>query len=197
MSTIAGRVETKGDVSRVVVAADSRGTMESDIWPGVDQKIWSARGNGWSVGVGMAGSSDLTEICRFAAPAVLEEKRSKRFWNSSREAAYEACLAMKSVFGTFGAETMTNDGSLPSYDTNGLIAVDVDGYVSLWMFWSSLVPDRVDDFFAVGSGSSYAMGAMASGASPVDAIRVSERFDTSTHSPVATFEVDGKPAPRD
>ena len=60
-----------------------------------------------------------------------------------------------------------------------------DGAKNLFVLNSELYPIPIDtDFFSVGSGSDYAMGAMAMGASAADAIRVASQFDCHTNDKV-------------
>jgi ATP-dependent protease HslVU (ClpYQ) peptidase subunit len=44
-----------------------------------------------------------------------------------------------------------------------------------------------DEFYAIGSGGPYAMGAMAMGATPEEAVAIASRFDPGTGGDVETF----------
>lgn len=46
-----------------------------------------------------------------------------------------------------------------------------------------------DDFYAIGSGGPYAMGAMAMGATPAEAVAIAARFDPGTGGAIETFEL--------
>lgn len=46
-----------------------------------------------------------------------------------------------------------------------------------------------DEFFAIGSGGPYAMGAMAMGATPEEAVAIASRFDPSTGGEVEVMQL--------
>lgn len=46
-----------------------------------------------------------------------------------------------------------------------------------------------DTFYAIGSGGPYAMGAMAMGATPTEAVAIAARFDPGTGGAIETFEL--------
>lgn len=53
-----------------------------------------------------------------------------------------------------------------------------------------------DEFIALGSGGNYAMGAMACGMSPLEAVRIAARFDAATSEPVESWKVEPAKKPR-
>lgn len=58
----------------------------------------------------------------------------------------------------------------------------------IYMYDGGPTPFKVDDrIWAVGSGSAAAMGAMAAGATPQEAIRIAAKYDEGTGGPVRTF----------
>lgn len=52
-----------------------------------------------------------------------------------------------------------------------------------------MIPYRVSNTFAIGSGCKYAMAAMACGKTPVEAVKVAAKFDVFTSGPVRTMAV--------
>lgn len=66
-----------------------------------------------------------------------------------------------------------------------------EGEIRYWGAEMVAVPIE-NEYFAVGSGSGYALGAMAMGASLKDAIKVAARFDEATGSEVQTMSLRGK-----
>jgi hypothetical protein len=70
--------------------------------------------------------------------------------------------------------------SLPESDGSTLLVVDENGKV-YWLTWPYLRPIPIEEpFIAIGSGSAYAMGAMAAGASAERAIAIAVEFDPNT-----------------
>lgn len=56
------------------------------------------------------------------------------------------------------------------------LVLDPDGIIAIWE--KSLAPIlMLDDYYAIGSGSDYARGAMEAGASPQEAIEIAMRLD--------------------
>lgn len=57
-----------------------------------------------------------------------------------------------------------------------------------------------DEFFAIGSGGAYAIGAMAMGATPEEAVAIAAKFDPGTGGEVEAFELkasrNGRTAPK-
>jgi ATP-dependent protease HslVU (ClpYQ) peptidase subunit len=66
------------------------------------------------------------------------------------------------------------------------LELSADGRLTYWGAEMVGIPIE-DDFYAIGSGASYALGAMAMRASPKHAIEVAARFDCSTGSDVQTL----------
>lgn len=63
------------------------------------------------------------------------------------------------------------------------LLVDPDGRV--WLIDGELTPTPVEgDFFAVGSGGTYALGALEAGADPVRAVEIAAKYDSSTSAPI-------------
>lgn len=71
------------------------------------------------------------------------------------------------------------------------LELSADGRLTYWA--SQLVAMAIeDDFYAIGSGASLALGAMAMGASPKRAISVAALYDSGTGSDVQTLTLAGK-----
>lgn len=63
----------------------------------------------------------------------------------------------------------------------------------IWIYESSIIPVRIEnDFFAIGTGSGYAMGAMHLGKSPKEAVEIAALYDPSTRGPVESLTLGGK-----
>ena len=63
------------------------------------------------------------------------------------------------------------------------ILVKPDG--TAWLFTNSAVPEKIeDDFVAIGSGHGVATGAMAFGATAIEAVECAAKYDSSTGLPV-------------
>lgn len=52
-----------------------------------------------------------------------------------------------------------------------------------------MIPYAVGKVFAIGSGSRYAMAAMACGKTPAEAVKIAAKFDPFTGGPVRTLKV--------
>lgn len=78
-------------------------------------------------------------------------------------------------------------------ETADFLALELspDGRLTYW--GTEMVGIAIeDDFYAIGSGAAFALGAMAMRASPKHAIEVAARYDSSTGSDVQTLTL-GKP----
>lgn len=63
------------------------------------------------------------------------------------------------------------------------ILVKPDG--TAWLIDRCVSPEQIDDdFVAIGSGGGYATGAMAMGASAIEAVEIAAKYDSSTGLPV-------------
>ena len=70
----------------------------------------------------------------------------------------------------FGALVLTRDGTIYEYG-NKLMKMEI-----------------FEDFYAIGSGSDIAIGAMSVGADPKQAVKIAAKFDVYTGEPVKTFK---------
>ena len=58
----------------------------------------------------------------------------------------------------------------------------------IWVNESTIIPTHIQqDFFAIGSGSSYAIAAMHLGKSPKEAVEIAALFDPSTRGPITVM----------
>lgn len=81
----------------------------------------------------------------------------------------------------------------PKFAENSFEALELSANGSLTYWASQLVAMAVeDDFYAIGSGASLALGAMAMGASPKRAIAVAAQYDSGTGPDVQTLTLAGK-----
>lgn len=63
------------------------------------------------------------------------------------------------------------------------IHIRLDGTV--WLIHHDLDPDKLEEeYYAIGSGGAYALGAMAKGATAVQAAKIAARFDSGTSEPI-------------
>ena len=55
----------------------------------------------------------------------------------------------------------------------------------IWIYESTIIPARIkNDFWAIGTGSGYAIAAMHLGLSPSEAVKIACLYDTSSHEPI-------------
>lgn len=81
----------------------------------------------------------------------------------------------------------------PEFAENSFEALELsaDGRLTYWATQLTAI-DIEDEFYAIGSGASLALGAMAMGASPKRAITVAALYDSGTGSDVQTLTLAGK-----
>ena len=71
------------------------------------------------------------------------------------------------------------------------LELTIDGGILYW--GAELIPIPVEnDYFAIGSGSPYALGALAMGATPKEAIKVATKWDEATGSEIQSVTLKGK-----
>lgn len=69
------------------------------------------------------------------------------------------------------------------------ILIKPDG--SIWMFGAAIDPEKIEaEFIAIGSGSDFAMGAMAAGRSAVEAVKIAAQYDINTSEPIETIRLE-------
>lgn len=72
-----------------------------------------------------------------------------------------------------------------------VIVIDKDGE-RVWLLDSELTPMEVQgEFFAVGSGAAYALGALEAGASPAQAVAIAAKYDQFTSFPISVGPLGG------
>lgn len=55
----------------------------------------------------------------------------------------------------------------------------------IWVYESGIIPARLkNDYFAIGTGAAYAIGAMRMGATPSEAVAIACEFDPSSQGPI-------------
>jgi ATP-dependent protease HslVU (ClpYQ) peptidase subunit len=80
----------------------------------------------------------------------------------------------------------TSRPRLPKDTDADVLMVKPDG--TLWMLNDAFDWEPVDaKFHAIGSGASFALGAMARGATAVQAVKIAARFDINTSAPIDTL----------
>lgn len=61
----------------------------------------------------------------------------------------------------------------------------------IWVYESSPVPIKIkNDYWAIGSGGSYALAAMRLGLSPVEAVAIACEFDASSRPPIDSMRLE-------
>lgn len=87
--------------------------------------------------------------------------------------------------GGFDAEKRPKFG--PKAEVEALL-IKPDG--TIWYYDGSAIPDKLEDkFYAIGSGGAFALGALASGKSAVQAVRIAARYDSTTSEPIDKMEL--------
>lgn len=75
----------------------------------------------------------------------------------------------------------------PKTDIEALL-IKPDG--TIWYYDGSTIPEKLEDkFYAIGSGGAFALGALASGKSAVQAVRIAARYDSTTSEPIDKMEL--------
>ncbi len=60
----------------------------------------------------------------------------------------------------------------------------------IWVYSDSIIPARIkNDFYAIGSGSAYAIAAMHLGKSPKEAVEIAALYDPGTRGPIDVAEL--------
>jgi ATP-dependent protease HslVU (ClpYQ) peptidase subunit len=80
---------------------------------------------------------------------------------------------------------------LQALETNQLEDFETDcqlielRYDGIWVYESGILPAKLkNDFFAIGTGAAYAIGAMKMGASPAEAVAIACEFDPASQGPI-------------
>lgn len=64
----------------------------------------------------------------------------------------------------------------------------------IWMYEQTAVPFEIHNpFIAMGSGGDFAIGAMAAGADPFDAVKVATKYDVFSGGKIITMALEPKP----
>ena len=85
--------------------------------------------------------------------------------------------------------------SSPDSDTDvTVLELRFDGKDNgIWIYESTIIPARIkNDFYAIGTGASYAVAAMHLGLSPAEAVKIACLYDTSSHEPVDVMTLSGR-----
>ena len=60
----------------------------------------------------------------------------------------------------------------------------------IYVYESSIIPAKIkNDFYAIGTGAAYAIGAMRMGASPTEAVAIACEFDPASWGPIDTMKL--------
>ena len=95
---------------------------------------------------------------------------------------WDKCLKMLQVLSESG-------GDLDSDMDVTVLEIRNDG---LWIYEGTIIPARIkNDFWAIGTGSGYAIAGMHLGLSPAEAVKLACLYDTSSHEPVDEMRLGG------
>jgi ATP-dependent protease HslVU (ClpYQ) peptidase subunit len=60
----------------------------------------------------------------------------------------------------------------------------------IWVYESTIIPTRIEqDYFAIGTGSGYAIAAMYLGKTPKEAVEIAALFDPCTRGPITVMSL--------
>jgi hypothetical protein len=63
----------------------------------------------------------------------------------------------------------------------------------IWVYESTIIPAHIKEpFYAIGTGSAYALAAMHLGKSPKEAVEIAALFDPATRGPIDVITIGGK-----
>jgi hypothetical protein len=103
-----------------------------------------------------------------------------------------------SIFGAAGDwdeilkfyQAMEKDGELDSECDIDVLELRDDG---IYVYSSCVIPAKIkNDFFAIGSGSAYAIAAMHLGKTPAEAVAIAALYDPGTRGPIDVAELPKK-----
>lgn len=100
-----------------------------------------------------------------------------------KESIYGAAGDWKDILGAFSMLENPQPGDLLDEDCDiEMLELRTDG---IWVYESTLIPARIkNDFYAIGTGAGYAIGAMHLGKSPKEAIEIAALYDPLTGGPI-------------
>lgn len=85
-------------------------------------------------------------------------------------------------------DTLENQGELDSDCDIEVLELRHDG---LWVYEGTIIPARIKNrFYAIGSGSAYAIAAMHLGKSPKEAVAIAALFDPGTGGPIDILKLE-------
>jgi hypothetical protein len=86
--------------------------------------------------------------------------------------------------------SIENGGDLDSYCDVECMELRAEG---IYVYESTLIPARIKEpFYAIGTGSAYAIAAMHLGKSPREAVEIAALFDPATRGPIDVITIGGK-----
>lgn len=177
MTTIVA-VQRKGDVE---FAADSQMTYGNLKSPDSFRKVFA---NG-PVVFGFAGSVRAANVLRFMDVPALPKKRLNRN-DLERWVVTDLVPAMQDALETGNAMEIHNN----EVDSYSRVLVSVQG--SVYEIGSNFSVTRESSgVYSVGSGSDFALGAMAAGASPAEAVKIASKLDSYTGGRIQSVMASG------
>lgn len=86
-------------------------------------------------------------------------------------------------------DALENKGELDSECDVEVLELRNDG---LWVYQGTIIPAKLkNSFYAIGSGSGYAMAAMHLGKSPREAVEIAALYDPGTRGPIDVLKLGG------
>jgi len=99
---------------------------------------------------------------------------------------WDKCLKMLQV--------LESGGELDSDMDVTVLELRFDGKDNgLWIYEGTIIPARIkNDYWAIGTGSGYAIAAMHCGKSVQEAVEIACMYDTSSHGPIDYMRLGGR-----
>jgi ATP-dependent protease HslVU (ClpYQ) peptidase subunit len=113
-----------------------------------------------------------------------------------KESIYGAAGDWKDILGAFSMLEHPKEGDELDEDCDiEMLELRRDG---IWVYESTLIPARIkNDFYAIGTGSGYAIAALHLGKSPKEAIEIASLYDPLTGGPIDCMSLEPlHPAPK-
>jgi hypothetical protein len=86
-------------------------------------------------------------------------------------------------------QVLESGGDLDSDTDVTVLELRNDG---IWIYEGTIIPARIkNDFWAVGTGANWCMGALAAGASLMKAMEIACNYDTSSRGPIDYMKLGG------
>jgi hypothetical protein len=109
-----------------------------------------------------------------------------------KESIYGGCGDFEKLLKFY--QTIESGGDLDSDTDVTILELRYDG---LWIYESTIIPARMkNDFWAIGTGSGYALASMHLGKTPKEAVEIAAIFDPNTSAPVDCLKLEKRGGPK-